>query len=121
MAKRYSEELATWLEKKTKTKRRLDTAAVAFLKVKADIIDAMERGYAMTTIWEHMRETGRVKASYETFRRHVKRYITVKIPPAKQVQVQPTKMADKPKNTQKKTTTIRGFHFNPIPNKDDLF
>lgn len=118
MAKRYSEELASWLEKKTKKKRRLDTAAVAFLTVKADVIDAMERGYAMTTIWGHMRETGRVKASYETFRRHVKRYITAKMPPAKQEQVQPTKMAEKP---QKKSTSIPSFHFNPAPNKDDLF
>ncbi|MGN5824877.1 TraK family protein, partial [Pseudomonas aeruginosa] len=34
-----------------------------------------EAGYALTTIYDHMHETGRVKTSYETFRRHVQRFI----------------------------------------------
>jgi hypothetical protein len=42
---------------------RQDTAAVAFLAVKADVIEAIEADYALTTIWEHMHETGRVRPS----------------------------------------------------------
>lgn len=133
MVKRYSEELAAWIEKRATKKRRLDAAAVAFLTVKADVIEAMEAGYAMTTIWEHMRETGRVKVSYETFRRHVQRYITTKPspantsanPPADQVKAdKPAPKAkaktDAPQEPKKEATPIGGFNFNPKPNKEDL-
>jgi creatinine amidohydrolase/Fe(II)-dependent formamide hydrolase-like protein len=45
------------------------------MAVKRDVMEAIASGYALKTIWEHMRETGRLKCSYETFRKHVKRYI----------------------------------------------
>jgi hypothetical protein len=75
MAKSYTEELAAWVEKRAEKKRRQDAAAVAFMAVKSDVVAAMEAGYALTTIWEHMHETGKVKCSYETFRKHVHRFI----------------------------------------------
>ncbi len=118
MAKKYSEELSVWLEKQAKKKRRLDAGAIAFLTVKADVIDAIEVGYSMNTIWEHMHETGRVKVSYETFRRYVKRYITAKVLTSNQAQAEPIKTADTPK---KATTSIPTFTFKPISNKEDLF
>lgn len=133
MVKRYSEELAAWIEKRATKKRRLDAAAVAFIAVKSDVIEAMDAGYAMTTIWEHMRETGRVKVSYETFRRHVQRYITAPAPaapapaPAPQTgQAKPAKPSRQgkvnPNSPPPKTEapTIGGFNFNPKPNKEDL-
>jgi hypothetical protein len=48
---------------------------VAFLAVKSDVQAALDAGYAMKTIWEHMKETGRLRCRYETFTQHVKRYI----------------------------------------------
>jgi hypothetical protein len=71
----YPDELAAWIEKRAAKKRRQDAAAVAFLAVRGDVKAAMDSGYAVTTIYEHMRETGRVKCSYETFRKHVQRFI----------------------------------------------
>lgn len=130
MVKRYSEELAAWIEKRATKKRRQDAAAVAFLSVKADVIDAMEAGYAVTTIWEHMHETGRVKVSYETFRRHVQKYIKAGSPPAAPVpavQPNPAKPAGKPGLKAKadqarkpEPPSVGGFDFNQSPEKKDL-
>uniref|UniRef100_UPI00191656EE TraK family protein n=1 Tax=Escherichia coli TaxID=562 RepID=UPI00191656EE len=50
-------------------------ARVVFLATREDVKNAIEAGYSLTTIWEHMHETGRVNTTYETFRRHVRRYI----------------------------------------------
>lgn len=71
----YTDELAAWIQKREVTKRRQDAATVAFLAVRADVATAIESGYAITTIYEHMHTTGRVTCSYETFRKHVQRYI----------------------------------------------
>lgn len=130
MVKRYSEELAAWIEKRATKKRRQDAAAVAFLSVKADVIDAMEAGYALTTIWEHMHETGRVKVSYETFRRHVQRYIKAASPPAAPasvVQAEQAKPAGKSGSKAKageakksEPPSVGGFTYNPTPDKKDL-
>ena len=84
----YPDELAAWIEKRAAKKRRQDAAAVAFLAVRGDVKAAMDSGYAVTTIYEHMRETGRVKCSYETFRKHVQRFI--KAAPAAPAPVPPT-------------------------------
>lgn len=96
----------------------------------------MDSGYAVTTIYEHMRETGRVKCSYETFRKHVQRFI--KAAPAAPAPVPPRRptrprgkagatgrgsKAKKPKAPEPKKPEpagIAGFNFNPKPNKEDL-
>src|SRR3546814_7108709 len=71
----YPQELAARIEKRAAKKRRQNATAVAFLAVRVDVKAAMDAGYAVTTIYEDMREIGRVKCSYETFRKHVQRYI----------------------------------------------
>ncbi|WP_367903524.1 TraK family protein (plasmid) [Xanthomonas oryzae pv. oryzicola] len=106
----YPDELAAWIEKRATKKRRQDAAAVAFLAVRGDVKAAMDSGYAVTTIYEHMRETGRVKCSYETFRKHVQRFIK-------------QEGGSKPKAPEPKKPEpagIAGFNFNPKPNKEDL-
>ncbi|WP_275099895.1 TraK family protein [Sedimenticola hydrogenitrophicus] len=121
MSKRYTEELAEWAGKRAKKKRRQDAVAVAFLAVKANVREAMEAGYALTTIYEHMHETGRIKCSYETFRRHVKRYIkagSTPLPSADQAKVEPTEQ--KAKSKQEKQPKKGGFEYNATPNKEDL-
>jgi len=132
MAKSYTEELAAWVEKRAEKKRQQDAAAVAFMAVKSDVVAAMEVGYAVTTIWEHLHETGKVKCSYETFRTHVHRFIrSAPVKPAPSpASVKPkgggkpeaTGAALKKPETPKKSEppTIRGFIFNPIPNKEEL-
>jgi hypothetical protein len=138
MGNRYTDELAAWASTKAEAKRRQDTAAVAFLAVKADVIEAMEAGYALTTIYDHMHETGRVKTSYETFRRHVQRFIkaapAAATPPTPKATTrsasssQATVPAVTPKPAaparanlaREQAGKIPSFNFNPTPNKEDL-
>jgi hypothetical protein len=124
MSKRYTEELAEWAEKRAKKKRRQDAVAVAFLAVKANVIEAMEAGYALTTVYEHMHETGRIKCSYETFRRHVRKYIKAgpaPLPSTDQVKGNPIEQKADPANSKQNERPKKGgFEYNAKPNKEDL-
>ncbi|WP_445677191.1 TraK family protein [Pseudomonas aeruginosa] len=133
----YPQELAARIEKRAAKKRRQDATAVAFLAVRVDVKAAMDAGYAVTTIYEDMREIGRVKCSYETFRKHVQRYIKAApaapapVPPPaadqakgeKPAQQEGGSKAKKPKAPEPKkpeSAGIAGFNYNPKPNKEDL-
>ena len=137
MVKSYTEELAAWVEKRTEKKRRQDAAAVAFMAVKSDVVAAMEAGYALTTIWEHMHETGKVKCSYETFRKHVHRFtrsppVTPSMPAPSPPSIMPkggdTKLeakgaasSSKPETPKKsEAPKIGGFVFDATPKKEEL-
>ena len=135
----YTDELAAWIQKREVTKRRQDAATVAFLAVRGDVATAIESGYAITTIYEHMHTTGRVTCSYETFRKHVQRYIVRAAaarspsaapaagpvtsgeapgqkekggPPGQQPRIDPRRTSSPPK--------IGGFSFDATPKAEDL-
>lgn len=77
MDKDYLNDLRKWVEeKKGQNGKTANQARVVFLAIRDDVEAAINAGYNLTTIWEHMHETGRVSTTYETFRRHVKRFIT---------------------------------------------
>lgn len=77
MDKDYLNDLRKWVEeKKGQNGKTANQARVVFLAIRDDVEAAINAGYSLTTIWEHMHETGRVSTTYETFRRHVKRFIT---------------------------------------------
>ena len=125
-------------------KQRQDKHAVAFLAVKSDVQTALDAGYAMKTIWEHMRETGRISSRYETFTLHVRRFITDVKPVAKPIPATPKpapasagsskpaaiKKAEPspvvealepvPGEPKKVTSSLPTFSFNPVARKDDL-
>lgn len=124
MAKSFLDELAEWVSKRKAKKPRQDKHVVAFLAVKSDVKAALDAGYSMKTIWEYMRETGRLEYRYETFTQHVKRYI-------KAPQAQPAPGGQKagekgssttPPATQEKSRPpqIGGFTFDATPKKEDL-
>lgn len=141
MTKNYIDELAVWAkdhEKKMVTKRK-DKSVVAFLAVRSNVKEAMEAGYALKTIWRHMHSTGRTPYRYETFLKHVHRYIkdaqntSAKKPG--QVSSESLKKIDQQGNGEisealqkkdanpKKTVppSVGGFSFNSKPKKEDLF
>lgn len=131
MAKTYPEELAEWVKGRAAKKPRQDKHVVAFLAVKSDVKAALEAGYAMKTIWEHMRETGRLQYRYETFTQHVKRHIKAASvaspppadPPAPSSQVKGAKPDPKPPASEppkSEPPKIGGFTFDAKPNKEDL-
>lgn len=73
----FLEGLVEWEKKSRKaTKPRRKETQTAFLAVREDVKDAAAAGYALKTIWEHMHETSRLSYRYETFLRHVRKYIT---------------------------------------------
>lgn len=131
--KNYTEELAEWVEKRAKKKRRQDAVVVAFLAVRPDVKEATESGYALTTIWEHMLETGKLKCSYETFRKHARRFLTpTQADPDSKSKTAPQAFVGKENKDDQKTKTtkqagqkmnepLNGFTFNATPNKEDLF
>lgn len=130
MAKSYTEELADWVSKRKAQRPRQDKNVVAFLAVKGDVKAALDAGYSMKTIWEHLHDTGRIEYRYETFTLHVKRHIRAKPPAGKQVEEQSKPQAlaaaTKPDHVQsepRKTPppSVGGFTFNATPKKEDLF
>lgn len=133
MAKSYTEELADWVSKRKAQRPRQDKNIVAFLAVKGDVKAALDAGYSMKTIWEHLHETGRIEYRYETFTLHVKRHIRAKPLAGNQVEQQQEQSkpqapaaATKPDQAQsepRKTPppSVGGFTFNATPKKEDLF
>jgi hypothetical protein len=133
MAKSYTEELADWVSKRKAQRPRQDKNIVAFLAVKVDVKAALDAGYSMKTVWEHLHETGRIKSRYETFTLHVKRHIRAKHPAGNQVEQQheqskpqapaaatkPDQAQGEPRRTP--PPSVGGFTFNATPKKEDLF
>ncbi|EDC6278224.1 TraK family protein [Escherichia coli] len=134
MAKSYTEQLAEWVKKREASRPRQDKNVVAFLAVRADVKDAMDAGYALKTIWEHLHETGKIAYRYETFLKHVKRHI--KQAPPDQVKPAEEKPADTGKGGSKpgskaapkapsepkksEAPPVGGFTFDASPKKEDL-
>lgn len=135
----YMQELAEWASQKKAKQPRQDKHVVAFLAVRDDVKAALDGGYAMKTIWEHMRETGRISSRYETFTLHVKRFITDVKPVAKPIPAPASAGSSKPAATKKAepspvvealepvpgepkkvTSSLPTFSFNPVARKDDL-
>jgi hypothetical protein len=108
--KTYTEQLAEWVGEREKTqRRRQDQVAVQVLAARAEIKEAMDAGYALKTIWQHMNATGRAKCRYETFLRHVRKHITG------------TSIRNAQKRIQKKNAPSGApFEFNPTPSKEEL-
>lgn len=128
MAKTYPDELAEWIKAKAPTMPRKNKHAMAFLAVRADVVAALDSGYPMKTIWEHMRETGRVQCRYETFTLHVKRYIKAPpmhaaSPPAASPSPAPAPAQTKPAESKQPAKAAKGigkFDFNAEPDKGRL-
>lgn len=131
MKQRYTDELGEWI-KKRKEKTR-DKNLVAFLAVKADIQEALNEGYSVKIIWEHMFENKRIEYGYETFLNYTNRMINKKngfnARGGKIVGNQPNVKDVKSENKENEKTPaktndkfeIPGFNYNPIMKKEDLF
>ncbi|ARK64860.1 hypothetical protein CJO71_18305 [Burkholderia ubonensis] len=129
MAKNFSDELAAWVEQRRHSaKHKRNEYLVAFLAVRNDVIEATAAGYALKTIWEHMRATGRVSFRYETFLKYVRRHIADSSVPG----VTPARRGiDRARSDKLKTNeigspkkgeipAIGGFSFKATPNGDEL-
>ncbi len=134
----YVKELEKWLrESEAKDARRShkDKHTVLFLAVHGDVKDAINAGYTKKTIWEHMRKTGKITSRYETFLKHIKRYITQSAEEPKisggsavgKNEQEKGKSGAKPPDERtpakvaQPSKQIDGFKFDAKPNDKDLF
>jgi hypothetical protein len=130
MAKNYIDELSAWVKQREADKPRQDSATVAFIAVRENVIEAIEAGYALTTIWEHMHETGMIKFGYETFRKKTRQHIgqgrrknkrdNEKKGKGAASRVEDEGPASDPTPAHEKGV-VKGFKFSSIPNKEELF
>ena len=82
MPKTYPQELAEWVKQREVTKARQDKNLVAFLALKSDVQAAMDAGYSLLTIWEHLHDQAKIAYRYATFLKHVRRHIKSPAPAA---------------------------------------
>jgi hypothetical protein len=112
----YTDQLSTWLRKNPTPKQ--DKNMVAFLAIRQDVQSAIDSGYALKTIWSHLNATGKIAYRYETFTRHVQRYIK-----SNRVKTSPDKMPNKLPTPPSKPVTppaISHFVFRPTSTKEEL-
>lgn len=128
----YLDNLAEWVRQRESTTRKQDKNLVAFLAIKDDVRLAIEAGYSLRTIWEHLHECGKIAYRYETFLRHVHRHIkgsmvarqkggTAPAPSAREVEQAPVAPKPKPETpASPRKPEATGFTFNPVPNPSEL-
>ncbi|MGL4733693.1 MAG: TraK family protein [Enterovibrio sp.] len=105
----YMQELSEWANQKKIKPSQREKHVVAFLAVRDDVKRALDNGYTMKTVWEHLRETGRISSRYETFTLHVKRFIRAETVTVKK----------KPAEIKNEKKPL-GFTYNRIPREEDL-
>lgn len=133
MTKAYSKELAEWVRKRDRATRH-DRNVVTFLALKNDIAEALERGFTVKAVWEHMVEAQKVTLSYSAFCGYVVRYIRAGGPESGKVErpkesaqkiAGSKRAADRSKSqshqqANKPADQLGGFTFNAAPNVEEL-
>jgi hypothetical protein len=124
MAKKYVEELTEWANKRNLKKSRKSMAAIAFIAARDDVKAAMDAGYALKTIWEHMNETGHFPFRYETFLKHVRKHIKEVNDDVgfkeKKVAQKKRRVSQSAQQQKKKPSRADSFTFKATPKIEDL-
>ncbi len=123
--RKLSERIAEWeLQRK---KRTGSANRAVFLTLRSEIKEALEDGWAVVQIYRTLQDEGKIEFSYQAFRLYVNQLIlnpgqTRRKPKTdkstKQQQAGKTEQTDKLKQDADK---LKGFVWNPNPNKEDLF
>lgn len=107
----YPNDLAEWLSQRKGNKSTHAATMASFLAVSENVRAAIDAGFELKTIWEHLREKKRISFRYETFLKYVRRHIT------KTVSTKKTKDHGTKKTAPSAATA---FSFSPNPKKDEL-
>lgn len=120
MKKSLTKNIMTYKQSQQRTKARKNK--VAFLAMREDISEALEKGWSITIIWETLRDEGSFTATYNTFRLYVLKYLNGQKPgySQKDANVQQPKRLVENQDKEKKPTIMPSFNFNPIPNLKEL-
>ena len=136
MPKTFPQELAEWVKNREATKARQDKNLVAFLALKSDVQAAMDAGYSLLTIWEHLHDQAKIAYRYETFLKHVRRHIKSRAPAASDLSSGPPPDPPRSSNSGRAAASklqspappappvppvrLAGFTFDAQPKKEDL-
>lgn len=128
MAKRLTERIAALQQAQKPTRAGQNRAA--FLALRDDIKEALDDGWPVKTVWQTLREEGKISFGYDAFISYVNQLIrttekpTVTPVPAPKVPPKPAKPDSRaiatPPPKPEAPTISSGFNFNPTPNKQDL-
>lgn len=130
-----SERIAAAVKNKPTLSRSVQNRAT-FIFLRTDIKQALNDGWAVKRIWETLCEEGKINFGYTAFVGYTNRLILATLPDdtANQASVSARQVGRKPEQKisgtgeartaepkKTETSTMAGFTFNPIPNKEDLF
>jgi IS30 family transposase len=108
--KTLSERIADQLTAKKETSSGKNKAQ--FISLKADIEQAINDEWSLRQIYRTLHSEGQLTFSYETFRRYVKKLISIKTPDQK--------IKEKDLTPEEKNKGKSGFQFNSVADKKDL-
>ena len=97
------------LEEREKKNRITRVGKLTVLSRKAEIQDALEKGYSVKAVYESLVEMKCMQISYSSFARLVKKYI-------KKDKIG----CDQRQQIHSGVNSLKAKLFNPTPNKDDL-
>jgi hypothetical protein len=136
MANSYTKQLTAWVRQQRES-GRYETNRAAFLAIKEDVRAALEQGWQIKTVWEHLVAQKRIGIGYDMFLNYVKRHVR----PAEEnaATSSKSKIGTAPDPGQPAANTSRqvrpagskpvpgsqdqlpGFTFNATPNREELF
>jgi hypothetical protein len=131
MAKTLSERIADRISKKNPT--RADQNRATFISLRREVKASLEDGWPVKTIWETLKDEGKVTFSYQAFRGYVNRLILGKASMGEKAAPEnPAALEQKEGQQAAKDTSLdepstakkpvnKGFVFNPVPNDKELF
>ena len=128
MNKSLSERIAARAVNKKPFESNRNQNRAIFLALRSDIIQALNDGWSVKSIWETLHEEGKVTFGYPAFWSYTNRLIrTPPNNPQKQLANDSDNLTKKTREPAKKAALetkdaeISGFTFNPTPKKEDLF
>jgi hypothetical protein len=116
MPKSLSERIAERVSRKSLSRNA--QKKVAFLAQREEIKKALEDGWPIKTVWETLKEEGKIEVTYQAFAVYVAKLIrnqpaVPEPPPGREQRPGPSARPSKPEG-------IRGFTFDSTPKKEDL-
>jgi hypothetical protein len=110
---------------KTKAPTVAGKNRAAFLAVREEVKGALDDGWPIKTVWETLREEGKIEFGYDAFIRYVDRLIGPRKQPEIAAASLPTPAATDKSNAEagvRRGTApeIHGFHFQSSPKREDL-
>ncbi len=117
--KSLSDRIAERIQSRIRSTSAPEKNLALIIALKKDILEALEDGWTIKTVWNQLHDEGKIDFSYQTFRKYVVRLNKVKTEirgneAEKSTHPQEDRRAGRAKHQ------IAGFSYDPTPRKEDL-